>query len=832
MDKIAQALTRLFDKHRIVFWYDAKKELRPEYESLWLAGVEKIELKNNEYGVKYHILRQKPTQKFLLYHEGPQPEDLDNWLLDVQLANGEPFKADQEALWANEVGLPHDLSDLASLHPEFFKDETRRLALKLRLDKEETHDTVRVKMLAVCAHTDVDNRFEGVVESLLGELAEDRHEKFDLIQKSNLDSFLWERLKKHFGYQSPTLSVKDFAISLFKTCYTLSLEEASELGQDALVFLKRWKDSRRYHHAFETLSDECADILGIEVDLQSRDVRKLIDINYFKLVDQRILSDLVQEVVQRTISAGDCANLIWRRRTTHWFDEFSDIYDAVYYGSQFIAELDKADLQMDSLADGVRKYQKTWYRLDQLYRKFIYHFRASKQTTLLQKLNEQVENLYSNNYLLLVNDNWQHIIDSLQMWDASPVISQGAFFERYVDEYVRSKNKVAVIISDALRFEIGEELARLIEAEDRFTTEVEPMLSTLPSYTQLGMAALLPHQELTIAEDGTALVDGQSTVGRENRSKILNAVVKDGAAAIRSADLLNMSKDESREFAKQHQVIYVYHNQIDAMGDDKKTEERVFEAVESSLAELKEILKKLTNANLTNVIITADHGFLYQNRPLDESEFAGGDVQGDKVYYRNRRFVIGKDLRPSGSLKQFSPTDLGLTGNFQVFIPKSINRLRLKGSGSRYVHGGVALQEVVIPVIKINKKRTSDLSKLEIDVIKSSTSIITTGQLSVAFYQTEPVSTKLQPRQLRAAIYTQDGVQVSDQHELNFNLTSENPREREVKVRFVLSKKADDFNNQTVYLKLKELEPGTTHYREYRSIPYQLRRSFTSDFDF
>ena len=60
----------------------------------------------------------------------------------------------------------------------------------------------------------------------------------------------------------------------------------------------------------------------------------------------------------------------------------------------------------------------------------------------------------------------------------------------------------------------------------------------------------------------------------------------------------------------------------------------------------------------------------------------------------------------------------------------------------------------------------------------------------------------------------------------------ENPREREVKVRFVLSKKADDFNNQTVYLKLKELEPGTTHYREYRSIPYQLRRSFTSDFDF
>jgi tRNA G10 N-methylase Trm11 len=53
MDKIAQeAITRLFDRHRIVFWYDEKRELRPEYESLSLSSVEKIELRNNEYAVK------------------------------------------------------------------------------------------------------------------------------------------------------------------------------------------------------------------------------------------------------------------------------------------------------------------------------------------------------------------------------------------------------------------------------------------------------------------------------------------------------------------------------------------------------------------------------------------------------------------------------------------------------------------------------------------------------------------------------------------------------------------------------------------------------------
>jgi hypothetical protein len=73
---------------------------------------------------------------------------------------------------------------------------------------------------------------------------------------------------------------------------------------------------------------------------------------------------------------------------------------------------------------------------------------------------------------------------------------------------------------------------------------------------------------------------------------------------------------------------------------------------------------------------------------------------------------------------------------------------------------------------------------------------------------------------------------ISNPEELNFDFASENAREREVRVRFVLSRKADDVNNQTVYLKLEEPVPGTSHYKEYKSLPYQLRRSFTSDFDF
>jgi len=85
---------------------------------------------------------------------------------------------------------------------------------------------------------------------------------------------------------------------------------------------------------------------------------------------------------------------------------------------------------------------------------------------------------------------------------------------------------------------------------------------------------------------------------------------------------------------------------------------------------------------------------------------------------------------------------------------------------------------------------------------------------------------------LRAGIYTQDGILISDMHELIFDFDMENPRDREVQRRFVLSSEADQYNNQDVYLRLEELIPDTSHYREYKSIRYTLRRSFTSDFDF
>ena len=834
MNEIKQALTRIFGRHRIVFWYDRKRELRHEFDAVSLPDVEKIALGNNQFGVKYRILRQQPDQKFLLYHEGPPPPDLENWLLDVQLAHGQ-FRADQVSLWLSEIGLGLEFIDVVTPHTEFFQAARRREALKDILGKNDTPRQVRLKMLAVCARAEP--RLDDILKNLLNELAAGRDDKLRLIERSSLADFLWEQLERSYSYTSESSGLRDFVITLFKSCYAMALDEPSQLNGDALVFLKQWRDSVRHQQAFRALSDDCADILGIKEDLQGRDYRTLLAVETFELVDRKILSDLVRDVTKRTIAGVETERLIRRRRQSHWYDDYRHEYTAVEEAAAFMDALEQVDLTLQSavgtVASVIEQYTRVWYQLDQRYRKFIYHIRQSGQTTLFDTLAQKVENLYTNSYLLKLNNQWQALVDDLDTWDGGSVLVQQDFFSRRIQPFLARDNKVFVVISDGMRYEIGEELLCLIRQEDRYDADLEPALTLLPSYTQLGMAALLPHERLEIADDGsTVLVDGESSAGTQNRKKILEQALPGRATALRAEDLLAMNRDESRALFREHDVVYVYHNRIDATGDKRDTEERVFDAAEDTLEELVRIVKKLANANVTNMLVTADHGFIYQNQVLDESDFAGQNPQGAEVKKRNRRFVLGRGLVETSSFKRFTSAQMGLDGDLEMLIPKSINRLRVRGAGSRFVHGGASLQEIVIPVLKINKKRESDVRQVDVDILRGASSVITSGQLSVTFYQAEPATEKVQPRRLRAGIYTQDGVLISDRHEMLFDLTSDNPREREIPVRFILTQKADEANEQDVFLRLEEKVKGTAHYRDYKRVRYILRRAFTSDFDF
>ncbi|MCV2893716.1 BREX-1 system phosphatase PglZ type A [Lentibacter sp. XHP0401] len=831
-DRIQTGLERLFEEHRIVFWYDAAREMREAYVAADLPGVEKIEIANNEFGLKYRMLRQEPKQKFLLFKDGPEPEMKDNWLLDLQLATA-VFKADQTAIWLAELGLPGKYEPAVRDHMEFFRS-ARRLERLKEMEAEQPSDSVSAvqrKMLAVCA--DADGAMDTVIEALLGGLAEERDDALRLMERAGLTEFFWKQVANAYGYVSNEPDFEDFAITLFQSCYCRALGEDGKLNSEALLVFRRWKNNRLGAEAFETLSRKYQVILRIPEDLRDRDIKALRTIDHFEEIDRQIIRLLVAEMSSQTVTSAEVLKTVRERRQSHWYPIYRDVYEAIGYATEFQQALAEATLGMTSPAEGVKRYVSSGFKIDQHYRKFIYHMQKSGQASLLGSLFESVENRYTTNFLLAVNDAWQDQMEHLSDWAVPGYPKQTDFYRDQSAEFRRRDQKVVVIISDALRYEVAEECQREIRKLPRYDAELKPMIAALPSYTQLGMAALLPNEALTLSGDATVLSFGEPTQGTANRQKILGkGRAGDQAKAMKAEDFMNMKADEGKALFRDHDILYLYHNRIDIVGDKLATEDRVTEAAEDAIEDLTKLVRKLTTANFSNILITADHGFLYQHRALDETDFSVADPTGSEILFKNRRFVIGRGLNETAGMKKFSSAELGLAGDLDVLIPNSINRMRVKGAGSRFVHGGATLQEVVIPVLRVGKRREADVGKVDVQIIAPSRSLISSGQTAVALYQAQPVSEKQQQRNLMAGIYAQDGTLISDEHQLTFDFTSQNPRERELPITFLLSRAADSFNNQDVFLKLRERVGKTSHFDDYTSHRFQLRRGISTDFDF
>lgn len=827
-EQIKKVLTKKFENKRIVFWYDKTGEFKEDYANVELDGIKKMEIGENEFALKYHILKVEPNQKFLLYKNAEKPNDEDNWLLDILLANDE-FQTEAWALALSDLGLGTEFRRITEEHLFFFNSKERKEKLKSLINGANTPSEIEKKMLSVI--TKAENDINSIVMNLLHEYAVSKSDMENLIKKSCLDKFLFDKMYEAYGYQATEPSIKDFIIKVFKWCFDIELNKPvktdGELSYGAKVFLNQWKNDNRYVNDFEKISSEVAEIFDIEHVIYEEDYKSLINIDYFEAIDRCIIQTMVENLGKGTIHPNEIFDIISQRRTMKWYKRFENLYQAIWFAAAFIKELsENASFEVYSVGSGIDNYVKKWHKIDQHYRKFLYNLKASGQVSGFEKLLENIENLYSNKYLLNLNDSWQQQLNKKTVWEFDCIDRQRDFYKKYV---ANSKTKLAVIISDALRYEIGEELASRIRQEDRFEATIDKAITGLPSYTGLGMASLLPNETLEIVEkDTTVLADSLSTSGLDNRNKLLK-LKNPRITAFRDQDILNSNSENLREIKKANDVIYIFHNKIDEIGHNLGSEGQAFDAAETAIDDLIKLVKKVANADIYNIIITADHGFIYENKALDEDGYLGVDPIGEQIIKKDRRFVIGRGLRDDNSFMKFEAKDLGLEGNLEFQFPKSINRLRLQGAAIRFVHGGVSLQEVIVPIISINKRRQSDISKVDVEVILSN-KIISSNQLVVTFYQKDVVSDKIQPITLNVGLYNKNGEVLSETQEIIFDSQSNEARGRESQITLSLNKKIDNENNQTVYLKLSEPQENTTCDKPYKSVEYTVRKIFERDF--
>ncbi len=829
MNKIAEALLKRFNNHRIVFWYDEKEELKDHYNEISFNDIEKIHVNGNEFAVKHKINKEQPDQKFLLYFTGIKPESEDNWLLDMELAH-HVFHTDQEAMFLQEMGLGYHFKELVAQHINFFTSKERRAKLKEFLGDGDEHEEIRYKMLAVTFGTE--NISLVTYIHAHGSSFSDGNEKFDKdLERYNLSDYYWAEVRRKYNYQGNNPSIYDFLLEVFNTNF--SLGRKTGIAKESRLLLSLWKDTIQFRDYFGKVSDRVAIDIDVESKLSQASIDEIINDDLFKLVDKKIIHEMIQLLINEEISTDKVAQLVKQRENKYWYGEVEFFYQSIGQASQLITLIRKyGNTKYISFEEGAADYTNNLYEIDQLYRKFIYNYRKTSQNRILSDLAAKVEKVYSNDWLLIYNNNWQSIIDNLQIWPNDIKTGQKHFFNNHVKPVIDKKQRLFVIISDAFRYECGAEFTKKLQSENRYDASVTHMVASLPSYTQLGMASLLPHNELSFQIDSDLiLADGLSTSGIQGRSKILenNAGVR--ATAVKAEEFMKMnSAKEGRDFVKQFDLIYIYHNRIDKTGDDKTTEEKVFEAVEEEFSFLMDMMRKIYNMNGYNMIVTSDHGFIYQHNELAESDFSESTHSG-LIGKENRRFIIGKDLKNDKATKLFKAIDLGIKSDLEILIPKSINRLRIKGAGSRFIHGGASLQEIIVPLIKITKTRQDTTTQVDIDIIKS-TDRITTNILAVSFIQTETLSEQVLPRIIRAVLRAEDGEDLSDQFKYNFDIADGSERQREVKHRFQLSSKASGkYKNQRVQLVLEEPVEGSTKWKKYKDYFYTLNISFTNDFD-
>lgn len=867
--QIITALYRVFHEEgqRIVFWNDPDREFLDALPSIAIDGVNPVRL--DEVGaleVKIRMERKEPEAKFLLYSPAEEPDFEDDWLLDIRLFS-RSFRADRASILLQDLGLvnQHLRTHIADRR-KFFDAKDRFQKLKGLVTPVDTGADIDRKMIAVVARADQPELFN-ILRTIFHAWSEagadvDLDEPpaaWASIEKFDLDVSFWQMIRAAFGYFDENPSLKKLLFALFVTDYAYQLN--GDIPQavrgfvlprvgasNVVVCLAQWRDSNSKGASYDRLSAVAAAILKIEDHLPDLEIDQLAGVMTFLAVEKRIASSL-RERVQTTadaINADDIRAVAARRQVGHWASldgpqspeaprkALHDVYDALVAAADFYAlrNVHKAGFDYPSATAMYRAYGSELYRFDQLYRHFCEAADSAEAQgwNIVKPLRADIEARYANWYLASLSLAWGKFLEPndglLARWQIDEVPNQYRFYDRHVRPWVEEADsrRAFVIISDAFRYEAAQELTSELNGKYRFGAVLSSQLGVLPSYTALGMASLLPHKSLSY-KGADVLVDGNASAAGD-RDGILQRV---GGMACRYDDLMAKKKEEGREFVKDKKVVYIYHDSVDAIGDDSKTEGHTFEAVRKAINELTALVGYIVNSlNGHHILVTADHGFLFTETARPETDKSKLNVKPDDAVLTKKRYLLAPNL-PDLDVAWHGKTSTTakVDGDMEFWIPKGTNLFHFVG-GARFVHGGAMPQEIVVPVVTVKHVRGKSAQETKTKPVTvqvlGTNHRITSAYCRFQLIQMEAVSERLKQATLRVAVY-EGNEAVTDVQTVKFDSVSGNLDERKKWVNLVL--KDRDYNKKTPYrLVLKDSETGI----EQQSVEVVIDRAFTDDF--
>lgn len=819
------------ETRKLVFWYDDKAEFAEDMETVELQNAKIYHLQpDNQFYTKYFLERVDKTTNYLIYAPFPKPDVRDNHLEDTMLYSRR-FFADRASLLSVDLGIEEKYKPVIEKHIKFFanKERTQRF-YDLEIENFNEENILVGLLSAVCKARTCS--FEEVVRIVLtdGKLVDNaflqEFEKYDLL------SAFWQLCEQHFGYTDTKPSLERLLVTLFVT-YTGRYVQAelpaawrsfvSYKSGNIIAFLDSLMNSVLYRDEYDALSAHVAKGLNVLSAFAGMRVDDLVECDTFLAVDQVLvkwlISRLVSEDIGAIVNGFTIPELCEKRAKMHFGRKTGKTYQLL---SSAYSMVKKADYHAaDGLKPIIDRYLAADYNMDQQYRKFYYYYDQLESTESFEPLRELVENIYTNEYLACLLPAWNAGIQQDAAFSAIPL--QRDFYNanlRY------TKERTVVIISDAMRYEVGQELFARMQDDPKCTAKLSVQLSVLPSYTRLGMAALLPHKTLEMTDDFQVLADGILCDNLAGRQQVLQSYNPD-SVCVQFDDIKNLKVAELRDVLTKRQIIYVYHNQIDARGDKANTEDEVFHACEEAVQEIMDLIHRISvSGNTYHFIVTADHGFIYKRDKLTESDKISG--KSVEKAFVNRRFIVSKAALEDDGIDHMSMGRvLGNEDSKVVSYPVSSNVFKVAGGGANYVHGGSSPQEMLVPVLEFKMERghmeTKNAEIALVSIVHKITNLIT----SMDFIQSDAVSDTVKAAKYRIFFLSEDNEKISNENSYVADSREENAQKRIFRMRFTFKNKKYDKDKQ-YYLVVYDEESGLEQWRQ----PVIMDIAFADDFGF
>jgi len=261
-----------------------------------------------------------------------------------------------------------------------------------------------------------------------------------------------------------------------------------------------------------------------------------------------------------------------------------------------------------------------------------------------------------------------------------------------------------------------------------------------------------------------------------------------------------MKQADLRSIFTGQDVVYIYHNQIDARGDKAASENEVFTACEEAIEEIYTLIKRIASqANTYHFIVTADHGFIYKRYKIQATDKIAGLLQNQTALDSVIQ-LSAEEIKADGVCHTTVGKVLGNDDERIVSFPLASDIFKVAGAGQNYVHGRLLFRkEMLVPMIDVKVDKGKKETSLAEIALVSLTSKITNLITILDFVQTEPVSDIVKETSYRVYFISDNNEKISNENIVIADKKDKDTTKRMFRLRFNFKNKKYD-KSQKYYL--------------------------------